>query len=70
MRPLIVDPDSHFKTKMAFAPKNKFFETEAEYLANMEKRLKFCEHLARASVRHKLFKVSDDFIKDFIERND
>ena len=59
-----------FQQRMAFAPKNKFFETEAEYLANMEKRLKFCEHLSRNAVRHKLFKGSDDFIKDFIERND
>lgn len=54
---------------MAYVPRNKFFSTEAERNKSMENRLQFLHFLDKAS-RRANFVVSDDFVKDFIERND
>lgn len=58
-----------FSEKMAYAPRNKFFKSELEQTHSMENRLQFLHFLDKAS-RRANFVISDDFVKDFIERND
>jgi hypothetical protein len=64
------EPKSDFDARMAFAPSHKFFKTEAEQITNMEKRIQFLQVLERRAKASLLFRLTDEFIKDFIERND
>lgn len=58
-----------FSEKMAYSPRNKFFITEEEANKSMKNRLQFLHFLNKASKRCG-FIITDEFVKDFIERND
>lgn len=58
-----------FEEKMSYAPRNKFFKSELEQTRSMENRLQFLHFLEKASKRAG-FIITDDFVKDFVERND
>jgi hypothetical protein len=59
-----------FEEKMAYSPRNKFFVSEADQRSSMEKRLAFLHVLEKRSKASGNFKITDEFVKDFIERND
>ena len=58
-----------FNEKMIHAPRNKFFKTREEQIHSMENRLQFIHFLNKASKRSG-FIITDEFVQDFIERND
>jgi hypothetical protein len=59
-----------FEEKMAYVPRNKFFISETEQRASMEKRVAFLHVLEKRAKASGLFKITDEFVKDFVERND
>lgn len=59
-----------FEQKMAYAPRNKFFSSEAAQSANMEKRAAFLNVLDKHAKNSGNFVLTDEFVKDFVERND
>lgn len=65
----IVRLKDSFSEKMAYAPRNKFFKTEEEQKSSIENRLQFLNFLNKSSKRCG-FIITEEFVKDFIERND
>lgn len=59
-----------FDQRMAYAPRNKFFASEAAQRANMDRRVAFLHVLDKRAKASGIFVITDEFVKDFIERND
>ena len=59
-----------FQKSMAYAPRNKFFASESEQRVSMENRVAFLHVLQKTANKSGLFTIPDDFVKDFVERND
>lgn len=59
-----------FESKMINAPRYKFFASETEQASSMAKRLEFLCVLQKLSKSSGIFRLTDEFVHDFVERND
>jgi hypothetical protein len=67
---IIGNPHISWESAMSCAPRHKFFRTPKEQQDNMKKRLAFLHALEKRAKTSGNFRLTDEFVKDFIERND
>ena len=63
-------PHITWENAMSCAPRHKFFRTPGEQKRNMEERLSFLHVLEKRARVSGNFRITDEFVKDFVERND